>query len=723
MATISLTDQSSAIAAAQRQQQLAILMQEQAQQPLQAEGSYRGIQAHISPLAGLAKLLQQYTAMRNQSQAVQQESDLRNAQQKQRVDAVNQYSSGYQDNPGFTPTGPIAPELAAQNANSGLLGALQSRLGLGGNSPAPTAPPPPPQAIPAPPQPDPTALPAGGDPTMATPPAPVPVTSAPLPPVGAPPPTPDAAPPAVVSPANIQDNLGTLADRTPAAHQGAPIDAAMEHPTTRGDQKQMALQMMASNDPMLSKLGESFYSTAVAKEQEDTTRAGIAQAIITSPSLDKDQQHDLLGLVLARAPVDKILSAYTDATKKEPTPADLKTFQQLQSTGEIPEGTTFLDWTRANANAKSPYLVGPAGSRVLEKPQGLPGGDDGSPTLAGGPPVDLAGLVKNSFPAATITSTLRTPAQNAAANGVPNSAHQQPNGAVDFTLSSEAAMRAARDHINATQPGVHAIYEGPGAANSTGPHVHIAHVAPPAAQTSGDDGGLKTVANIPGRPASQGWQPPPGGYPHVNAAVLAGKLDPSKVNSRTAPIYEQLFTSNPNIDAVQAHAIAQGAAARVEQTTLANMQALPHTVQNVMEAGKALNYPDLQWAGQMERWVKGQVNDPQLANYMSQRNDATLSIAAALRGGQATEQAIRLEDQAHSPTYSPKAYEGWMRGQLTAALPKLAANLKYDHSGDTQHTIDMVKGLLPSLAGGAKPPPGSDPKAIRAAADAILAGH
>jgi uncharacterized protein YcbK (DUF882 family) len=82
-------------------------------------------------------------------------------------------------------------------------------------------------------------------------------------------------------------------------------------------------------------------------------------------------------------------------------------------------------------------------------------------------------VVPSLFPGATITSTVRTPSQNASVGGVANSQHLAGT-ALDFTLKTPEEMQAAADKINAGAiPGARAIYEGPGAKNSTAPHVHI----------------------------------------------------------------------------------------------------------------------------------------------------------------------------------------------------------------------------------------------------------
>jgi hypothetical protein len=68
MPNISLTDYSSAAAQAARQQQMAQALQEQAQAPIQVS-TYEGFQAPISPLSGIAKMLQAYTGAKMERDA------------------------------------------------------------------------------------------------------------------------------------------------------------------------------------------------------------------------------------------------------------------------------------------------------------------------------------------------------------------------------------------------------------------------------------------------------------------------------------------------------------------------------------------------------------------------------------------------------------------------------------------------------------------------------
>ena len=58
-----------------RREQMAQILQQQALQPIEA-GSYQGIQAPISPLSGIAKVLQGYFAGRQSDDADQARQDL-----------------------------------------------------------------------------------------------------------------------------------------------------------------------------------------------------------------------------------------------------------------------------------------------------------------------------------------------------------------------------------------------------------------------------------------------------------------------------------------------------------------------------------------------------------------------------------------------------------------------------------------------------------------------
>jgi hypothetical protein len=141
---------------------------------------------------------------------------------------------------------------------------------------------------------------------------------------------------------------------------------------------------------------------------------------------------------------------------------------------------------------------------------------------AAGGGTKLAEIVTGAIPGARITSTLRTPAENAAVDGVSNSEHLTPDHAVDFTLGSEAEMKAAAAHINSQGGGLHAIYEGAGSAHSTGPHVHVQRVEGASAAPAGP--GYRTLYTAP--PEAPQWHSDGKGN-LINDKTGDRKIDPT----------------------------------------------------------------------------------------------------------------------------------------------------------------------------------------------------
>lgn len=157
----------------------------------------------------------------------------------------------------------------------------------------------------------------------------------------------------------------------------------------------------------------------------------------------------------------------------------------------------------------------------------------------------------------------------------------------------------------------------------------------------------------------------------LQRAIDEKRLNPDKVNSRTGRIYAQMELRSPGTDynaSAQTGALMRNAQTVNRQLTL---EQLPQIMSNVVAAGKQVNYSDNAWVGVMEKWAKGVSNDPKLAEYMAQRNDALMAIANAMRGFGMSEGAVALENQAFNPTYSPRALEGWLKGQMASLGPKL----------------------------------------------------
>lgn len=175
---------------------------------------------------------------------------------------------------------------------------------------------------------------------------------------------------------------------------------------------------------------------------------------------------------------------------------------------------------------------------------------------------------------------------------------------------------------------------------------------------------------------SQGTTPPPQGdgtvYPKSAAAALSGNQGAK--------------------DKINAMNIAKSPVFANKAITV---QAMPVILDEVVKAGKKLNYPQAKFAGMAQQWMQGQLNDPDLVAYMTLRNDALLSIASVMRGTGATDQAHRVEMEAMNPTLTPQALDAWIGAQKTALAPRLEAydkiyGKKTPLSQNTEGTIPPV---------------------------------
>ncbi len=162
-----------------------------------------------------------------------------------------------------------------------------------------------------------------------------------------------------------------------------------------------------------------------------------------------------------------------------------------------------------------------------------------------------------------------------------------------------------------------------------------------------------------------------------NGAVTTGKLDPYKISSRNSHILANAYLSNPNTDM---NKLASDAAMMRNPPTMNRAyttEQLPTIISNVVDAGKKVNYSDAKFFGKVQEFINGQSNDPDFINYMTQRNDALLTITSIMRGNGATDQAHRAEIEASPSTMSPKAFDAWAAGQMKALEPRLKQANKF----------------------------------------------
>lgn len=157
----------------------------------------------------------------------------------------------------------------------------------------------------------------------------------------------------------------------------------------------------------------------------------------------------------------------------------------------------------------------------------------------------------------------------------------------------------------------------------------------------------------------------------LSTAIAEKRLDPYRVNSKNQQLLAAAALQNPGIN-LNDIAATLGVARNKDVVMKAGIaEMVPGLLQNVVTAGKKLDYSDVQFKGKVQQYVKGQLNDPALVEYMTARNDLLLTLGGVMRGNGMTDMAQKLEEQAAHPTMSPKALDGWLKGQMASVDPRI----------------------------------------------------
>lgn len=157
----------------------------------------------------------------------------------------------------------------------------------------------------------------------------------------------------------------------------------------------------------------------------------------------------------------------------------------------------------------------------------------------------------------------------------------------------------------------------------------------------------------------------------LGRAINEGRLDPTRINSRNAHILASAEMNNPGMNFNRLHADAALQSNSTFQQRAMTLDALPQIISNVRDAGKKLDFSDVRTIGNMQGWVNGEFNDPNMTDYMTQRNDALMTIAGVMRGVGMSDKAHQAEIEAMHPTLSGPALDAWFHAQSTALAPRL----------------------------------------------------
>lgn len=202
---------------------------------------------------------------------------------------------------------------------------------------------------------------------------------------------------------------------------------------------------------------------------------------------------------------------------------------------------------------------------------------------------------------------------------------------------------------------------------------------------------------------------PPEGIAALTKAISEGRLDPTRVNSRTAPLLAQIEQNTPGTNYNRLHADASLQSNAAFQQKAMSVDMLPGLLTNLTTLGKKLNggngYNDIKTVGQMQQWMNGQTNDPDYTEYMTVRNDSLLRLASVMRGVGMSDQAHTAEIEAASPTLAPYALDAWLKGQMSVVNPLLERQNRITHLGEKgQGTAALGATSTPTPAGPAPIP-------------------
>ena len=190
-------------------------------------------------------------------------------------------------------------------------------------------------------------------------------------------------------------------------------------------------------------------------------------------------------------------------------------------------------------------------------------------------------------------------------------------------------------------------------------------------------------AAAPAKTAAAVGAMPANGLAQSDAAVLAqavseGRLDPNRINSRSAPMLAATLRAAPGVNLVDVHATAATKSSPAIQARLAAFNSLPDVISSVAEAGKKVGLSNFTPLGALQVGTKAMVNDPDFRTYLTKRNDAVQAIAYAMRGVGMSDKATQLEEQGAPVNMSPRAFDAWAKGQMDIIKARQKQNAPFE---------------------------------------------
>jgi len=156
-----------------------------------------------------------------------------------------------------------------------------------------------------------------------------------------------------------------------------------------------------------------------------------------------------------------------------------------------------------------------------------------------------------------------------------------------------------------------------------------------------------------------------------DGAVTTGRLDPGKINSRTASIFADAELSNPGTDFAKTSGdINLGRNATFRQKAMI-AEALPETLKKLVEAGSDMNYSKVQFIAKMQEFAAGQTSDPKFIRLMAIRNDALANLSGVMRSVGMSDYMHKQEISASPSTMPPDSFVAWYKAQMDVLGPRI----------------------------------------------------
>lgn len=111
---------------------------------------------------------------------------------------------------------------------------------------------------------------------------------------------------------------------------------------------------------------------------------------------------------------------------------------------------------------------------------------------------------------------------------------------------------------------------------------------------------------------------------------------------------------------------------------------------DMKKSADKVDFSKYKGVGMVQQFVKGQLNDPDLTEYMTQRADALFVLGNALKQNGLTDKSIEVEEEAFNPTLSVPAFNAWLKVQ-TRALDRAAKEMNEDYKSGIKGSTHAPK--------------------------------